>query len=445
MKVILHPRQFFERFRAVASLAPRHTSTPLLETIRLEVDESGHARLHARSLEAEVSLTVPLLKVMSPGVVQMPADEFGRFLKQAAGGSIVIERPAQKKSPSAGRGTRSETVIARDSRESKSFETFDPDEFPTKPPGEVKDPVTLRAWRLARIIRRTLFATDDTATRYTLGGCHVSHEEGCLHFVATDGHRLADAFEAVAVPTAPPMRARRKARAVGSRVVSARVLRTLVQVLDLFENATATVGFTGKGLFRVMSGEFSFSAKPLEGRFPTWESIVPESARGVAEIPDPSSVHRVLRNGVGHKAGEEPLELRLRRRCLTVKQPGQGVEVQVIAHPPLPITDEEVSATIRRNDLSDYLAVMKGPFSIAFPSEEGNPLTFHTDGLSYFVMPTDRDGAPPKALSVTKVSPTPELDEEPPAEEAQSVRVPSLENDNNGSHAGQTPAGRAGR
>ena len=444
VKVILHPRQFSERFRVAASLTPRYSSTPLLETVRLEADEGGNARLHARSFEAEVSLAVPVLKVISPGAAQLPAEEFGRFLKQTPAASLTVERPTQKKPPSAGPGTRSEVVLARDTRESRTFATFDPAEFPTKPPGEVKGPVTLRAWRLSRLIRRTLFSTDPAATRYALGGCHVSHVEGCLHLVATDGQRLVDAFEAVPFPTPPPMRARRRAKPVGSHVVSANALRTLAQVLDLFQNASATVGFTGKGLFRVTSGEFSFTANPLKGRFPEWESILPQAAIATAEVLDSSALHRLCGAKAGLRAGGDPLELRLQRRRLTVKELGQGGEVMIFVRPSLLITDEEVVAVVRRADLADYLAEVKAPFSLAFPSEEGQPLAFQTEGFRYFVTPTDRDGAPPKGLAATTDDESPEPDEEPPSEEAQGIRVPSLENGDDGTRAGQATAGRAG-
>lgn len=85
LHVQLAPRAFLARFKAASALAGRRWPRPVLESIRLEATADGRGVLKATDVDAFVAVDVPLLKVISPGVVQLPRDRLPRLLAECRG------------------------------------------------------------------------------------------------------------------------------------------------------------------------------------------------------------------------------------------------------------------------------------------------------------------------------------------------------------------------
>lgn len=442
MKVSINPGQFLKCFHVAACLIPRYGPSPVLETVRLEVSEGGAARLWARSLNAQLSLAVPVIKVLTPGACQLPAQEVERFLKKARCGVLVVERGGQKKHPAAGPGTLSEEIAIRVGDDTRAFPTCDPADFEIKAMAAVRNPVSLRAWRLSRLIRQTLFAADVDAPRYALGGCHILQAGGRLNVVATDGHRLAHAFEEVPGPTPP--KPRRLSKRPPSCVYSVQALGPLLEALDLFTNEMVSVGITTSGELQVTAQGLSLWATPLAGCFPDWESVAATSTTTVAEVQDALTVGRTLGRKGSHKVKDAALSLAVRGRYLEMNCPDEGIETRTVVRSLLAEDGAEATVRIHLDDLVDYLAVVRPPFSIALPAEQGQPILFESEGFRYLVMPEDLASrvGPPTAVNDSQSEPV----QKPPLAEAQVVDdcVP-VEVSEHGTSAGKAPSGRGPR
>ena len=91
MRCLVPARAFRRRLAAVAAAIPRHCSKPLLETVRLEIDERGRGTICATDLETWVRVRAPILHVIRSGAAQLPAAALATLLGEAANGDVELD------------------------------------------------------------------------------------------------------------------------------------------------------------------------------------------------------------------------------------------------------------------------------------------------------------------------------------------------------------------
>ncbi len=437
MKVLLNPKQFLERFHVPVALLSPCGTTPVRSTVWLETDNSALGRLHARNHESELSVVVPLIKVIEPGNAELPAKEFAQWLRETRTGAASLEL-SQSVAPQ-GAGRIQEIRLHALGKETV-FPLLAAQSFSKPKLGAFQWSVGLRAWRLNRLINQSLFAADVDSQRYALGGCLVVHEEGCLSFTATDGHRLAHAYEPVSLTAGT--RSNKTTRKKGSKVVSSRALHVLSDLCGLFPNSELTLGFIAKGVFQASAGEFVLTARELPGRFPPWNGLISDTQTPSVEGLDLNYLCRILTSPRRTEAGDGLVELRIRNRKLIVSQIDRGIVTVNPACGEITAAAEGKFAVIRRPDIMSVCLTTNGPASLSFPQGEGQTLRFESEGFRYLVMPMDRDEAQESCAHQATDEPPRQPSEGPPAEEAQSVDVTSLGEHAHGTHAEKAPSRR---
>ena len=96
MHVHINPKQLLERLRAVSALAGKRFPFPILETVQLDAAPDGRGLLRASDLDSDVEVSVPLLKVIRPGVVQLPRAQVVKTLGEAKTSAVTLEElPAE--------------------------------------------------------------------------------------------------------------------------------------------------------------------------------------------------------------------------------------------------------------------------------------------------------------------------------------------------------------
>jgi DNA polymerase-3 subunit beta len=419
LEVTVHPRQFLERLRLAGALAGKRYPTPVLETVQFEASSGRDAWLRASDGRADITLAVSVLKVLSPGIVQLPRDQTVRALAGVKGGSATVREVPSDTVPIAADAKLASRQVAIDSpRGTITLATFDPAYFPTRTLEEPEHSVRLPAWRFARLIRRTEFAADEQSTRWALGGCLLEFEGGLLQAVATDGRAIAQATEpaqgtGLVAPTTTVVGGEKRPLAP---VVSRAAARALVAALALDENAGLEVAFTARERFQAKTRHLSFSVRLPEGRFPTWKEVFPASPRVGFRVDDPMRLLKTLKE-VLRLADRDArsTELRHSGRTLAVVLRSEQVSATFeLAARSLSGERVEASVMIDPGYLIKFLEVSTQPFSLWLPPEKGWPLVCQGEGHCYALMPMERaeDAKPSEATEQPPGSPA----EEPPVE-----------------------------
>ncbi len=434
VEVSVHPKTFLERLRLAGSLTGKRYPSPVLETVQLDVSDARSGLLRASDGQASIELSVPVLKVTRPGVVQLPKTAVVKALTGVKASSVTIrEEPAETLpiSPDGKTPSRQVTVIAPQG--TMTFATFDPAYFPKLAPEEAEHSVRLPGWRFSRLVERTLFAADEDATRWALGGCYLAFEGGEILAVATDGRAIAHATE----PAQGSGLVAPQTTIVGGEerplapVVLMKPLKALVAALGPAENAELEVAFTATERFQAKTKGLFFTVGLPEGRFPSsWREVFPEEASFGCRIDDPPRLQRAVRDILRFTVqGSRATELRLSGHSLTLSTQNDEAkaETQVTVRN-LSATRDEVSTTIDPEYLLRFLERSGQPFDLWFPPEKGTPLVCRGEAHRYALMPMDRADASPAqptgdqsatAQAATEEPPRcPQV--EPPAEEAQT-------------------------
>jgi DNA polymerase-3 subunit beta len=149
-----------------------------------------------------------------------------------------------------------------------------PEEFPKFPEIDASEGLDLPGRGLHEMIERVAFAITTEDPRYSLNGALVLIEKGTMTLVATDGHRLA--FTSRKADVDPP----------GGEIKVIVPRKALGEVSKLSADLSAddriSFGKTGNHVFFEI-GSHILTSTVLEGNFPRYENVMPESC-GV-EIP----------------------------------------------------------------------------------------------------------------------------------------------------------------
>ena len=120
-----------------------------------------------------------------------------------------------------------------------------------------------------------------TADRYGLNGIHVEREGDLLRFVATDGHRLAVATCAADV--------------IGDVPPKLLLPRRMAEVAAKHAAGQVCVDLGGDGTAEIAAGGVSWTFRLLEGEFPDYRAILPDSYRTRAVVARDALVGAVKR------------------------------------------------------------------------------------------------------------------------------------------------------
>ena len=98
LQVQVAPKAFLTRLKTITPFVGRRWPKPILETVQFEATAERRGLLRATDLEAFVAVEVPLIKVITPGRVQLPRDKLCRILKEANGSTVTLEEVAPETS-----------------------------------------------------------------------------------------------------------------------------------------------------------------------------------------------------------------------------------------------------------------------------------------------------------------------------------------------------------
>ena len=234
----------------VAGVVERRQTLPVLSNVLLVV-EGQQLSLTGTDLEVELVGRVDLEEPAEPGEITVPARKLMDICKSLPADALIDIRIDEQK------------LLVKAGRSRFSLSTLPANDFPTVEEGPGSLTFSLVQSKLRRLIERTSFAMAQQDVRYYLNGMLLEVQTGLLRAVATDGHRLAMCSMEAAVEQVERHQV----------IVPRKGILELARLLTEQDGNVSIV--LGQHHIRATTGEFTFTSKLVDGKFPDYERVLP--------------------------------------------------------------------------------------------------------------------------------------------------------------------------
>ncbi len=251
MKFIVEREHLLKPLQQVSSPLGGRPTLPILGNLLLQVAEDS-LLLTGTDLEMEMVAKVALSQAHEPGATTVPARKFFdicRGLPDGAEITVILE------------GDR---MLIRSGRSRFSLSTLPASDFPNLDDWQSDVEFILPQATLKRLIESTQFSMAHQDVRYYLNGMLFETEGEELRTVATDGHRLA----VCSMPVGQALPSH-------SVIVPRKGVMELVRMLDGGETPLKLQ--IGTNNIRASVGDYIFTSKLVDGRFPDYRRVLPKN------------------------------------------------------------------------------------------------------------------------------------------------------------------------
>lgn len=251
MKFIVEREHLLKPLQQVSSPLGGRPTLPILGNLLLQVTED-RLLLTGTDLEMEMVARVALTQPHEPGATTVPARKFFdicRGLPEGAEITVILE---------------SDRMLIRSGRSRFSLSTLPATDFPNLDDWQSEVEFTVAQATLKRLIESTQFSMAHQDVRYYLNGMLFETEGEELRTVATDGHRLA----VCSMPIGQALPSH-------SVIVPRKGVMELVRMLDGGENPLTLQ--IGSNNIRASVGDYIFTSKLVDGRFPDYRRVLPKN------------------------------------------------------------------------------------------------------------------------------------------------------------------------
>ena len=370
MKISCDREQLLHAFQTVASVAPSRSPKPILQNVKLEVTDQT-VTLLATDLEVGIRHQVSGVDIQSPGVVILSVSRFGSILRESTDETLHLE--------ASGQGT-----TVRGERSQFQLPAENPAEFPQVTGFEESNYHTVPARLLRELIRRTAFATDNESSRYALGGIKLEVVDAHLTAIGTDGRRLAKMTGPVGT-TGDSLDPKQ------TTIIPTRAM-TLIERAVAPSDEEVRIAVHGNE-FLVHTERATISARMLEGRFPDWKKVFPESGSGVKlDLAVGATLTAVRQAQIATSDESRGVDFTFGEGMLVLS--GKAAEVgQSRVELPIGYDGDELTVTLDPRFAIDFLKVLDSDktFSFEVKDAESAAVCSTDDGYGYVIMPLARD------------------------------------------------------
>lgn len=268
MKFTINREALLKPLLLVAGVVERRQTLPVLSNVLLVVDGETLS-LTGTDLEVELVGRVHLDKPAESGEITVPARKLMDICKSLPEDcEITFQLDDQR-------------VILRSGRSRFTLSTLPAHEFPSVEEESASFHFSIVQSRLRRLIDRTGFAMAQQDVRYYLNGMLLEVRDHYLRSVATDGHRLAMCTVEADI-----------SQQERHQVIVPR--KGILELARLLTDAEEIVNITlGSNHIRATTGDFIFTSKLVDGKFPDYERVLPRNGDKMV-IGDRQSLRQAL-------------------------------------------------------------------------------------------------------------------------------------------------------
>jgi len=235
----------------VAGVVERRQTLPVLSNVLLVV-QGQQLSLTGTDLEVELVGRVQLEEPAEPGEITVPARKLMDICKSLPNDVLIDIKVDEQK------------LLVKAGRSRFTLSTLPANDFPTVEEGPGSLTCNLEQSKLRRLIERTSFAMAQQDVRYYLNGMLLEVSRNTLRAVSTDGHRLALCSMSAAIEQDERHQV----------IVPRKGILELARLLTDPEGMVSIV--LGQHHIRATTGEFTFTSKLVDGKFPDYERVLPK-------------------------------------------------------------------------------------------------------------------------------------------------------------------------
>lgn len=252
MQFTIHREALLKPLQRVQGALERRQTLPILSNI-LVVVKSQLLSLTGTDLEIEMIARVPLERPAQSGATTIPGKKLMDICKALPEQAEISFEIKDNK------------VVVRSGRSRYTIACLGAENFPKveESPGDVE--LSIKQSVLHQLLEATCFAMAHSDVRYYLNGVFMVFSQDEVRMVATDGHRLATMALPVRSHLTQPL-----------AVIVPR--KAVIEMQRLFVEGDEEIGLViGKNHLRAVTTHTSFVTKLVEGKFPDYQRVLPQS------------------------------------------------------------------------------------------------------------------------------------------------------------------------
>ncbi|EKE75990.1 DNA polymerase III subunit beta [Gallaecimonas xiamenensis] len=253
MKFVINREQLLRPLQQVAGAVERRHTLPILANVLIEVND-GLLSLTGTDLEVELIGQLTLTDASHNGRITVPAKKLVDIIRGLPDGAeIKVDVDGER-------------LLVRSGRSRFSLSTLAAEDYPNIDAWQSDIEFVTAQSSLRKLIDSTHFSMANQDVRYYLNGMLFETEHNKLRTVSTDGHRLAMAYQIIDGVNLPEHQV----------IVPRKGVLELVRLLN-HDDALVKVQI-GANHIRVITDDFTFTSKLVDGRFPDYRRVLPRQA-----------------------------------------------------------------------------------------------------------------------------------------------------------------------
>ena len=363
MKIQCLQENLAKALNAVSKIIPIRGSLPILSNVLLKT-ENGRLKIIGTNLEIGVRYLIGA-KIEEEGEITIPSKLFAEYINSLPNDKIDLSLKENN------------LIIKSNDYNAKVFGT-DTKEFPLIP--EVKnEPITiLKADQFLESINQVVFAAALDETRPILSGVYFHFEGDKLRMVATDSYRLSEKTIKLGKPV-------KEAKSV---IVPAKTIQELNYVVSENEKPVEISIDENQILFRI--ADIDLISRLIEGEFPNYEQIIPESFETRAKINVEEFIKVIKLANIFAREGTHNVQLELKKDGKIIVSTATAQVGDNVSTLKSEIEGNESEITFNTKYLLDVLSNIKTKSIYLELNGKLNPGVIKSEGLkdyTHIIMP----------------------------------------------------------
>lgn len=266
MKFNIERERLIRPLSQIAGVVERRQTLPILGNVYIRLQD-GALTLIGTDLETEITARIDAVDG-EPGECTVGARKLYDICR-----SVPEDTDIEV-------STKDEKTYVRSRKSRFTLQSLPASEFPRLEAEDWDTEFEIEQEQLKTLLEKTAFAMAQQDVRYYLNGCLLECSDDVIRVVATDGHRLAKS----------EMPLKTKAKETSQSILPRKAVIELTRFLQEDQQARVQIN---PNHARVNGSGWVFTTKLIDGRFPDYQKVIPESL-ATHLVVDRSTIQDVL-------------------------------------------------------------------------------------------------------------------------------------------------------
>jgi DNA polymerase-3 subunit beta len=254
MEITIEKGNLLKALGLVGNVTTQKGNTlPILNNILLETQEDGKIKLVGTDLEVGISTKIEA-QIIKEGSITIPAKKLHEIVRELPENTVEISV------------AKNNAVTIRSGKAYFKIMGLSKEDFPKLPEWKEGNAVTLEQSLLKESLSLTSFAISYDETRYVLNGVLISLKDDKIHFVSTDGRRLAFFEKEISGTKGKQFEI----------IVPIKAVQELLKIIG-WDGSVQIVLLQNQVVFDI--GDTYLVSRLIEGNFPNYEQVIPKDKK----------------------------------------------------------------------------------------------------------------------------------------------------------------------